>query len=128
MSKYFLITLLFSLNSFASYYSTHCSNADGSLKWRSGHNDNQLIKKVNGEEESIDVNKLKITYENQVVLKEVTNNDCKISSISSYTKVWAATAIITPTEPFQQNETTFNKLIKEEVICRLHTNSMMYCP
>lgn len=128
MLKIFFVTFLFSTSAFASYVATHCSSADGSLQWRKGHNDNQLIKRTNGEEKSIDVNQMEIIFQNEVVMKEVTNDDCKVSQIFSYTKIWAATAIITPVNPLQQSETTFNKRIEEVVICRHHQNSLMYCP
>ncbi len=123
-----IFTPIFAPTAFASYYATHCSNAYGTIQWRTGHNDNMLVKKENGEDKTISVNQLKIEFQNEVVLKEVTHQDCKVSPIYSYTKTWAATVLITPAQPMPETEVTFNKLIQDEVICRMDRNSRMYCP
>jgi hypothetical protein len=129
MIKLVLTALFFfASNASASYYATHCSNADATLYWRTGHNDNLMIRMEDGEARSIDVNQLKIDFASEVVLSEVTVNDCSVSKMYSYTKIWAARVKIAPAMPMAQSETTFNKVIEDSVICRNHLNSRMGCP
>lgn len=107
----------------ASYFATHCSNANGSVKWETGHNSNSIQIKVYTDRErtkTLPLNEVKIKLTGEKILKDVQVNDCKISPMYSSTTITSAKAVITSSKLDDTTETF--------VICEKHINGMMPCP
>jgi hypothetical protein len=118
-----LSTLMAFTTAHASYFATHCSNSDTSVKWETGHNSNTMT--VN--ETSVPYYDLKVEMTDETVIRSERIHRC---GYASSTRVFAGKIVITPSE---QNPTALdflgeNKTITTEVICTTHINGRAPCP
>lgn len=113
----------------ASYQTVRCSNSTGSVTWESGYDDNTIHLKYSNFIEgtlSLPLEKVKIIFDKEVVLKERKIQRCDFSS--SY-KVFAGAVKIMPADAhpdvlighFPDNR------VKTEVICTEIMNSDRPC-
>lgn len=125
-----LSTLFAFSSAHASYFATHCSNSDTSVKWETGHNSNTMtVKHYDTEEREVVIPyfDLKFKFASETVLREERIHRC---GLASHTRVFAGKVIITASE---HNPTALDflgekKLIETEVICTYHMNSRAPCP
>ena len=125
-----LTTLIAFSSAHASYFATHCSNSDTSVKWETGHNSNTMtVKHYDTEERDIVLPfyDLQVEFASEVVLRDERVHRC---GLASSTRVYAGKVVITASE---QNPTALDfigdsKKIETEVICTTHMNSRAPCP
>lgn len=125
-----LTTLLAFSSAHASYFATHCSNSNTSVKWETGHNSNTMtVKHYDTEEREVVIPyyDLKIEFSSETVLREEKIHRC---GYVSNTRVYAGKVIITPSEynPAALDFLGEKKQIETEVICTYHMNSRAPCP
>jgi hypothetical protein len=123
-----LSTLVLSFTSQASYYATHCSNAQGTLKWESGHNSNTLSLKYYDSEErvkSIPLKKIEIENSEEITISESATTRC----LSSKSRTYVAKVQIKAAQDFPDTLDFLgaDKTLKDTVICEFHMNSRAAC-
>jgi hypothetical protein len=94
--------LTFVTNAQAAWTVVKCSNADGSVRWESGVEENIIhLKYANFVEGtlSLDLNKVSIQFSKEVLLRERAFNDCQVKS---HGRVFAANVLITASEKHPQ--------------------------
>ena len=107
----------------ASYMATHCSNADMSVTWESGHNSNTLTT----QKTKVPFYDLDVQFSEETVLREEHVHNCQYMS---NTKVFAAKVVITASAE-KPNALDFlgeNKKIETEVICKEEMSGRSACP
>lgn len=111
----------------ASYFATHCSNSQASVKWETGHNSNTLTYKNYESEKVINFYEVKVDIQKETVIREERIHRC---GYSSFTRVFAGKAVITPSEdhPTALDFLDGEKKIETEVICTTHVNGRAPCP
>jgi hypothetical protein len=128
--KLLLVFLLASSSAFASYFATHCSNSRADVRWETGHNSNTLSVKYFDQEErvaNLPFFHVEVKLEKESIVREERIHRC---GYSSYTKVYTAQAIITPSTDFPTSLDFMGetKKIETEVICTYHINGRAPCP
>jgi hypothetical protein len=122
------IVSIFAFSAEASYFATHCSNAQGTVKWETGHNSNTItFKYVDTEEreKAISVNMVSITSIAETTISESTtrcNFDHK-RTYASQVKIEAASET-----PGSLDFLGLELPLKETVICEFHMSSRGRCP
>lgn len=125
-----LSTLFILSSAHASYFATHCSNSRATVKWASGHNTNTMTVTIYGNEDKdviIPLFDVKIDMASETVIHQESIRRC---GYASFTKVYAAKVVITPSEQ-APNALDFigeSKKIETEVICTTHRNGRAPCP
>ncbi len=127
--KFLMVALsLLSMSAQASYFSTHCSDSYGRVRWETGHNTNQLIIKIDETtSKRIDSHKVAIKFEKEMTIREENIRRC---GFMSRTKVTVVKAFITPSDEFP-NALDFldgEQKIEAEFLCTNHMNSRAACP
>ena len=125
-----LSTLLAFSSAHASYFATHCSNSDTSVKWETGHNSNTMtVKHYDTEEREIVLPfyDVKVEFASETVIREERIHRC---GYASSTRVFAGKVVITASE---QNPTALDfmggsKMFETGVICTSHMNRRAPCP
>ncbi len=122
-----LVSFLTLSTAHASYFATHCSNSQATVKWETGHNSNTLTYTNYESSKEIPFYELKIDLEKEVVLREERIHRC---GYSSFTRVFAAKATISPDadHPGALDFLDGEKKIETEVICTTHVNGRAPCP
>ena len=122
------IVTIFAFSAEASYFATHCSNAQGTVKWETGHNSNTItFKYVDTEEreKAISVNMVSITSIAETTISESTTR-CKFDrkrTYASQVKIEAASET-----PGSLDFLGLELPLKETVICEFHMSSRGRCP
>lgn len=129
MKLIIILISIFSLKAAqASYYATHCSNAQGTVKWESGHNSNTLtIKSLEGSI-SIKLNDVKIDVQNKISI--YSHELACPGPMASKTDIYSAKALITPSSdaPNIFEGKVENDKLEVYVICEFHMNGRRSCP
>ena len=123
-----LATLLIFSSAHASYFATHCSNSNATIKWETGHNSNHLYySRPDMKGVSVSYYKLNTEFLDEVVLREERVHNC---GYASSTRVIAAKVVITPADqhPDALDFLDGEKKIVTEVICTTHVNGRAPCP
>ncbi|MGK0367211.1 MAG: hypothetical protein ACI9QD_000345 [Thermoproteota archaeon] len=129
---FLLLSVAFSLSAQASYFATHCSNATGSVKWRTGHNANTVDIMTFGSDqklETLSLREVKISEDEKLTISENTKRGrCSISMISTY----VAKVKLTNIEGSQRVRDIFQAhsgkdQVETKVICKYEMNSRARC-
>lgn len=136
------ISIFLSVSANASFFQTYCSNAEGTVKWSQGHNDNTLVitkrswEGGNLSEETLTVPQWEITYkvnEEKDILSEASSN-CPADSdwgVAKWRTVkWQAVELKRQDgSPFHSDVVGVNSqgAINTILICEEKGNSQSYC-
>lgn len=133
MKAFILSLFLFSSFAHASYFATHCSTADGSVKWETGHNSNTITFEYYSSEgkktQSFSFYEAAVKSEETVVISDVRTHTC---GMSSSTKIYVDTVAISAAPESAALASflheNFGDSVKTQVFCKFHMNGRAPCP
>lgn len=125
-----LVVSLMLSSAHASYMSTHCSNAKGTVTWESGSDSNSInLKYANFVEGTLtlDLEKVDIEFPNEIVITEKTSSAC---DYMSHSRVYAGKVRITPAKdhPHVLRGNFPENMVETEVICSFQMHDTLPCP